>query len=120
MPAAPRSGVAFTVVVTVLSVLGAGVMMLVIALSGALPTIPTGGCARLSFLAGYGPEWSDLPPDLSQAVMMLATHYYEYRQDMALGAGCMPFGVTALIERYREVAERRINAQRTRCHGDFH
>ena len=31
----PRSGVAFTVVVTVLAVLGAGVMMLVIALSGA-------------------------------------------------------------------------------------
>ena len=59
--------------------------------------------ARLSFLAGFGPEWSDLPPDLAQAVMMLAAHYYEYRQDMALGAGCMPFGVTALIERYRNL-----------------
>jgi uncharacterized phiE125 gp8 family phage protein len=76
---------------------------LVIALGGALPAIPTGGCARLSFLGGFGPEWSDLPPDLAQAVMMLAAHYYEYRQDMALGAGCMPFGVTALVERYRPI-----------------
>lgn len=73
------------------------------ALYGALPAIPQGGAARIGFMAGYGPEWSDLPADLAQAVMMLAAHYYEFRQDTALGAGCMPFGVTALIERYRTV-----------------
>jgi protease PrsW len=38
-PPAPRSGVGFTVLVTVLSVLGGGLMMLVIALSGAPHTL---------------------------------------------------------------------------------
>jgi uncharacterized phiE125 gp8 family phage protein len=38
---------------------------------------------------------------MSQAVLMLAAHYHEYRYDTALDGGCMPFGVTALIERYR-------------------
>ncbi len=70
-------------------------------MGGALPTIPTGGQARLRFLAGYGPEWADLPRDLGQAWLMLAAHYHEYRHDMALGSGCMPFGVTSLIERFR-------------------
>ena len=66
MPAAPRSGVAFTVVVTVLSVLGAAAMMLVIALSGApsslllatalaaLPVGPLVGC--FLWLDRYEPE----------------------------------------------------------------
>ncbi|KNG92921.1 head-tail connector protein [Pseudaestuariivita atlantica] len=66
-----------------------------------LPTIPTGGSAQVVFTAGYGAVWSDIPPDLQQAVLMLAAHYYEYRHDVALGQGCMPFGVTALIERFR-------------------
>lgn len=70
-------------------------------MGGALPTIPTGGQARLRFLAGYGPEMADLPRDLAQAWLMLAAHYHEYRHDMALGAGCMPFGVTSLIDRFR-------------------
>ena len=54
-------------------------------------------------MAGYGPTWAEVPADLAQAMLMLAAHYYEYRSDTALGAGCMPFGVTALIERYRQV-----------------
>ena len=68
---------------------------------GLLPAIPAGGSARVTFQAGYGPAWTDVPADLAQAVMMLASHYHEYRADTALGSGCMPFGVTALIERYR-------------------
>jgi uncharacterized phiE125 gp8 family phage protein len=74
-----------------------------VSLTGGLPPIPQNGSVRIRFLAGFGPDWSDLPPDLAQAVMMLAGHYYEYRHDMALGSGCMPFGVTALIERFRMV-----------------
>lgn len=69
--------------------------------SGLLPTVPTGGSVRIGFLAGYGPDWSDLPSDLAQAVMMLAAHYYEYRHETALSGRCMPFGVTSLLERYR-------------------
>lgn len=65
--------------------------------------VPVDGQARLEFTAGFGVGWADVPADLRQAVMMLAAHYYEYRSDTALSAGCMPFGVTSLIERYRPV-----------------
>jgi uncharacterized phiE125 gp8 family phage protein len=71
------------------------------AVGGLLPSIPSGGSARVTFEAGYGPTWSHVPADLAQAVMMLATHYHEHRADTGLSEGCMPFGVTALIERYR-------------------
>lgn len=67
----------------------------------ALPLIPRNGTAELAFTAGYGPEWTDVPADLRQAVLLLAAHYYEYRDDTSLSDGCMPFGVTSLIERYR-------------------
>jgi uncharacterized phiE125 gp8 family phage protein len=71
------------------------------ALCGALPMIPAGGSARIAFTAGFGPAWDKVPPDLAQAVLMLAAHYHEHRHDTALDGGCMPFGVAALIERHR-------------------
>lgn len=70
---------------------------------GLLPCIPTGGSAVVSFAAGLAASWGDLPADLAQAVLLLAAHYYEYRHETALGQGCMPFGVTSLIERYRDL-----------------
>ncbi|MDX2483417.1 MAG: head-tail connector protein [Pseudodonghicola sp.] len=70
--------------------------------SGALlPSIPRGGHARIMLSAGMAAEWGDLPADLGQAVLLLAAHYYEYRDETALGPGCMPFGVSSLIDRYR-------------------
>ncbi|WP_417721211.1 head-tail connector protein [Salipiger sp.] len=66
-----------------------------------LPTIPTGGAAELRFVAGYSGSFDGLPADLAQAVLLLAAHYYEYRHETALGQGCMPFGVTSLVARYR-------------------
>ena len=68
-----------------------------------LPVIVAGGVAEVVFRAGYGAVWGDLPPDLAQAVLLLAAHYYEYRHETGLGEGCMPFGVASLIERYRTV-----------------
>lgn len=68
-----------------------------------LPQIPEGGTAKVRFEAGFGAAWADVPVDLQQAVLMLAAHYYEYRHDTALQGGCMPFGVSSLIERYRPV-----------------
>lgn len=65
-----------------------------------LPVIPAGSHAEIRFDAGYGAGFGDMPADLRQAVLMLAAHYYEYRDDTALGQGCMPFGVTSLIARY--------------------
>ena len=74
-----------------------------IAVGATLPAVPRGGRVDVELLAGYGPEWSDLPADLAQAVMLLAAHFYEYRSDSALHGASMPFSVTALIERYRTV-----------------
>lgn len=68
-----------------------------------LPMVPTGGTVRVSLRAGMADAWAGLPADLRQAVLLLAAHYYEYRDETTLGAGCMPFGVTSLIERYRTV-----------------
>ncbi|NIZ61623.1 hypothetical protein DL239_11615 [Sedimentitalea sp. CY04] len=70
---------------------------------GVLPTVATGGAVRISMTAGMGAGWGALPADLGQAVLMLAAHYYQYRDDTGLSGGCMPFGVTSLIERYRVV-----------------
>ncbi len=68
-----------------------------------LPAIATGGAVKIGFTAGMAADWGGLPADLGQAVLLLAAHYYEYRDETALGAGCMPFGVTSLIQRYRMV-----------------
>ena len=68
-----------------------------------LPVIPVGGTAEIGFVAGLASDWAGLPADLGHAVLLLAAHYYENRNETALGGGCMPFGVTSLIERYRVV-----------------
>jgi uncharacterized phiE125 gp8 family phage protein len=68
-----------------------------------LPTIPSGGSAIVEFEAGYANGWSNLPSDLKQAVLLLASHYYEFRHETSLGDGCMPFGVSSLIERYKTI-----------------
>ena len=74
-----------------------------VSIAGCLPLIPDHGSAELRFQAGMANEFGDLPADLAQAVMLLAAHYYEYRDETTLGQGCMPFGVTSLIARYRPV-----------------
>lgn len=66
-----------------------------------LPRVPHNGSVVLTFLAGYGAVWDDVPADLRQAVLLLASHYYEFRNETSLSDGCMPFGVASLIERYK-------------------
>lgn len=68
-----------------------------------LPAVPAQGSVRIGILAGFGPEWGDLPADLAQAALLLAAHYYEYRHDIGRGTPNMPFSVSGLIERYRTV-----------------
>ena len=68
-----------------------------------LPAIPVAGQVEIGFDAGFGPDWSDIPADLSQAVLMLAAYFYEHRSDVGMGQDDFPFGVTALIQRYRIV-----------------
>lgn len=68
-----------------------------------LPQVPLDGSVRIAFTAGFAADFGDIPADLAQAVLLLAAHYYEFRHETTLSSGCMPFGVTSLIERYRTV-----------------
>ncbi|SPF80834.1 head-tail connector protein [Pseudoprimorskyibacter insulae] len=69
--------------------------------AGRLPEPVSGGAIEVTFAAGFSTDFSGLPADLQQSVLLLAAHYYEYRDETALGDGCMPFGVTSLLARYR-------------------
>lgn len=71
--------------------------------SGSLPAIPKDGMVAIRFTAGYGATWADLPPDLGQAVFLLAAHFYEHRAVLSDQHAPMPFGVSLLIDRYRTV-----------------
>lgn len=69
----------------------------------ALPAIPTGGSAEVVLTAGFGLVWGDVPPDLRQAVLMIAASYFERRHEEGAEPSAMPFGVMALLERWRTV-----------------
>lgn len=70
--------------------------------SAYLPPVPSGAAVRIRFQAGFGASWEQVPADLAQAVLMLAAHYYEDR-GQPNSASALPFGVSALIERWRLV-----------------
>lgn len=67
-----------------------------------LPNVPRRGWVEIVFSAGFGTQWQAVPDDLAQAVLMLAARYYEDRGSDSHRGG-MPFGVSALIERWRQV-----------------
>ena len=70
---------------------------------GCLPGIPEGRTAVLTFQAGFGASWNEVPDDLRQAVLVLAASAYETRSgDLALDEG-WPHGVLALVERWQSV-----------------
>lgn len=69
-----------------------------------LPQVPMGGAIEIEFIAGFGPDWGNVPADLAQAVLMLAAEYYERRHDGGARSDAgLPFGVVTLIERWRTV-----------------
>jgi uncharacterized phiE125 gp8 family phage protein len=73
------------------------------AVAGALPVIATGGAVEITFEAGFGAAWADVPPDLAQAVMLLAAEFYEMRHDVGDRANGLPLAVQVLLERWRTV-----------------
>jgi uncharacterized phiE125 gp8 family phage protein len=75
----------------------------IVSLGTMLPAIAQAGNVDIRFSAGWGANWDDIPSDLRQAVLLLAAHYYEFRSETSLSDGCMPFGVTSLIERYKTI-----------------
>ncbi|ABV93909.1 conserved hypothetical protein [Dinoroseobacter shibae DFL 12 = DSM 16493] len=68
---------------------------------GGFPQIPTHGSVQIDFEAGYGPQWSDVPGSLAQAVFILAAHFYEAR-DGQQSRG-FPALVRTLISAFRDV-----------------
>ena len=67
-----------------------------------LPTVSQGGVVTITFSAGFGPGWDAVPADLAQAVLLLAARYHEDRSFEG-SQSALPFGVSALIERWRSV-----------------
>lgn len=67
-----------------------------------LPTVPTDGRVEIVFTAGFGPDWTDIPADLAQAVLLLAAQFYENRHAAGAAAGVPPM-VQALIGKWRNV-----------------
>ena len=69
----------------------------------ALPAIPAGGVAEVVFTAGHGPGWNHVPDDLRQAVLLLATAFYENRDGAELAGDRLPGGIEALLAPHRAV-----------------
>lgn len=72
-----------------------------VAVGSALSVIPHNGTAEVTFTAGYGPEWDDIPTDLARAVLLLAADFYENRASRE-GAS-LPSAILSLLERFRKV-----------------
>jgi uncharacterized phiE125 gp8 family phage protein len=70
---------------------------------GWLPQIPTGGMAEIEMVAGHAVDPAGVPDDLRQAVLLLAAHYHEQRHVSAAPMADIPYGVGALIARWRKV-----------------
>ncbi|QUS35151.1 head-tail connector protein [Falsirhodobacter algicola] len=66
-----------------------------------LEGLPPGPLA-ITLTAGFGP-WEAVPPDLAQAVILLAAEYFEMRDEGALRVAGLPVRVAALLDRWRPV-----------------
>lgn len=71
---------------------------------GGQPTIPECGRLEVLFDAGFGKNWDNIPADLAQAIILLASHYYECRHECGLNVShALPVSVQSLIESWRTV-----------------
>ena len=72
--------------------------------AGLAPAVSAGGF-EIHFTAGFGPEGSDVPAPLRQAMLMLLAHWFEQRSAVAVGdaPATVPAGAAALIAPYRRL-----------------
>lgn len=63
-----------------------------------LPTPSQGGTIEVEFTAGFSADWSGLPADLKQAVLILAGEIWAQNMDAERG---IPFSVSVLLEPHR-------------------
>ena len=71
-----------------------------VATGASLPTPSLGGTIEVEFTAGHAAEWSGIPGDLRQAVLILAGEYWGQNMDAQAG---IPFAVSVLLEPHRPV-----------------
>jgi len=72
-----------------------------LAATGALLPAPgLGGTIEVEFTAGYAAEWTGIPADLRQAVLILAGEFWGQNMDAQTG---IPFAVSVLLEPHRPV-----------------
>jgi uncharacterized phiE125 gp8 family phage protein len=59
----------------------------------------------VTYVGGYGPTRTDVPPAIRQAMLLLIGHWYEHRQAVVNGATTaqLPLAVQALLGPYRRV-----------------
>ncbi|MEM9762212.1 MAG: hypothetical protein AAF968_06850 [Pseudomonadota bacterium] len=83
------------------SVTPCGTRQRVTAGGGALPAIPAGRSMVLSFEAGLATDWTGVPAELAQAVMMLAADFHARRGTERDSAAGLPQAVIALTQAWR-------------------
>lgn len=64
---------------------------------------PDVATVRIDLTVGYGDTGSDVPPDIRQAVALLAGHYFEHREAVISGttAAQIPLGVRDMLSAHR-------------------
>ena len=57
----------------------------------------------VTYQAGYGASWNDVPEAVRHAIMMMAATWYEHRENVVVGtiATELPSGVKIILEPYR-------------------
>lgn len=61
---------------------------------------------EITFNAGYGPSWNDVPKTLQHAALMLLAHYYENREAVHIGneqVTTVPKGFDSLVDPHRTI-----------------
>ncbi|PWK62158.1 head-tail connector protein [Roseicyclus mahoneyensis] len=72
----------------------------VVATGSVLPAPGLGGTIEVEFTAGHAAEWTGIPADLRQAVLILAGEFWAQNMDAQTG---IPFAVSVLLEPHRPV-----------------
>jgi uncharacterized phiE125 gp8 family phage protein len=56
----------------------------------------------VTYLAGYGASWNDVPESIRHAIMMMVAHFYENREAVVVGtiASELPMAVPMLLDPY--------------------
>lgn len=56
---------------------------------------------KVTFVAGYGDDASDVPADLRQAALLIIGHLYENRSEVGDTKAVLPMGAQTILNRYR-------------------